>query len=59
MLRAVRKDVLMVGVRRDFNHPPTAVGGIDPLFQRSCRSDLNYPPTAVGGISTFVQSFPG
>ena len=40
--------------RKELNHPPTAVGGIQGSVPGvRCRKDLKKPPTAVGGISTF------
>src|ERR687892_630732 len=39
-----------VGRRLGFNHPPTAVGGIQEELAFWCRLGFNHPPTAVGGI---------
>src|SRR5215475_14981427 len=39
-----------VGGRLGFNHPPTAVGGIQEKIACWCRLGFNHPPTAVGGI---------
>jgi hypothetical protein len=42
-------------LRKDLNHPPTAVGGIPTSNQiRARRNDLKYPPTAVEWYSDFL-----
>jgi len=46
------------GGRLDFNHPPTAVGGIRERASVLFRLDLNDPPTAVGGIPLPVPQSP-
>ena len=46
-------------LRRDLNHPPTAVGGIGIILSSWVERIFNHPPTAVGGMEGFLNQFSG